>query len=75
VLGSATLGTSWLPELPGAVRMAAHGRTEERLALHCLGFASLKTSGAVKLVDAAVLARSLPRLYSLLPALHPLQLQ
>jgi len=46
---------------------------EERLALHCLGFTSLKTSGAIKLEDAAALARSLPRLRSLLPARHPLR--
>jgi hypothetical protein len=37
----------------------------EKLALHCPGFASLNTSGAVKLKDAAALARSLPRLFSL----------
>ncbi|ONM62315.1 F-box/LRR-repeat protein At3g48880 [Zea mays] len=36
-----------------------------QLALHCPGFASLKTSGAVKPEDAAALARSLPRLRSL----------
>jgi hypothetical protein len=33
-----------------------------QLALHCPGFASLKTSGAVKPEDAAALARSLPGL-------------
>lgn len=36
-----------------------------QLALHCPGFASLKTSGAVKPEDAAAVARSLPRLRSL----------
>ncbi|XP_066386626.1 F-box/LRR-repeat protein At3g48880-like [Miscanthus floridulus] len=36
-----------------------------QLALHCPGFASLKTSGAVKPEDAAALARSLPALHSL----------
>jgi len=36
-----------------------------QLALHCPGFASLKTSGAVKPEDAAALARSLPGLRSL----------
>jgi hypothetical protein len=36
-----------------------------QLARHCPGFASLKTSGAVKPEDAAALARSLPRLRSL----------
>ncbi|XP_066386392.1 F-box/LRR-repeat protein At3g48880-like [Miscanthus floridulus] len=36
-----------------------------QLALHCPGFASLKTSGAVKPEDAAALARSLPALRSL----------
>jgi len=36
-----------------------------QLALHCPGFASLQTSGAVKPEDVAALARSLPRLRSL----------
>lgn len=36
-----------------------------QLARHCPGFASLKTSGAVKPEDAAALARSLPGLRSL----------
>jgi hypothetical protein len=36
-----------------------------QLALHCPGFASLKTSGDVRPEDVAALARSLPRLRSL----------
>jgi hypothetical protein len=52
-------------DLEVASSSANGAATEESLTLHCPGFASLKTSGAVRLEDAATLARSLPRLRSL----------